>query len=304
MRGAAPLLVLGALLAPLLIGSQAQSSSAPPALTTSSTAMMAVDGTSANAKWPERPLAKFTDPFERPRTPTAQPRGVGVPAISAHEALASQAPVSVANADPVTLTPPGSGLPDAQVQEGVPDTTRQAPRVTQTPPGSGLPDADSQQSVTDAALQAIQGAQTEYTWADGDRTLTVTLQTDLVIVPADRAVTDALGTTPDGVVTRFASSSGRSTGQPVFRSSSGALMTLPGGVVLLLDQDWSRKRVDQFLEDNGISRSRVSELGWIDNGYFIETAPGFPSLTLANTLAGQDGVEISSPNWWQEFELK
>ena len=124
------------------------------------------------------------------------------------------------------------------------------------------------------------------------------------VAPADGAVADALGTTPDGIVTRSASSSGRSTGQPVFRSSSGALMTLPGGVVLLLDQDWSRKRVDQFLEDNGISWSRVSELGWIDNGYFIETASGFPSLTLANTLAGQDGVEISSPNWWQEFELK
>ena len=27
---------------------------------------------------------------------------------------------------------------------------------------------------------------------------------------------------------------------------------------------------------------------------------GFPSLNVANTLAAQDGVLISSPNWWRE----
>ena len=81
-------------------------------------------------------------------------------------------------------------------------------------------------------------------------------------------------------------------------------MTLPGGVLLLLDQDWGEARVKRFFADNAISTSDVSALGWIDNGYFIETAPGFPSLTLANALAGQEGVEISSPNWWQQVELK
>ena len=81
-------------------------------------------------------------------------------------------------------------------------------------------------------------------------------------------------------------------------------MTLPGGVLLLLDQDWRETRVNQFFADNSIALADVSELEWIDNGYFIETAPGFPSLTLANALAGQEGVELSSPNWWQEVELK
>ena len=280
LRGAAALLVLAAALAPLLIGSPAQTGSTPAALAPSTTAVMAVGGKSAQAAWPgltdpDRPPPEFTDPFERPRTATAQP--LGVPAIAAHEALAGPASAPVARAD----------------------------EVTQVSPVTSPRDADPQQTVTGAAQQAIRGAQTEYTWEDGDRTLTVTLQTDLVIKErAGEALTDVLATTPSGSVTRSANSGGRGTGLPVFNSPSGALMTLPGGVLLLLDQDWPEARVKRFFADNAISRSDVSELGWIDNGYFIATAPGFPSLTLANALAGQEGVEISSPNWWQEVELK
>ena len=77
LRGGAALLVLAAALTPLLIGSRAQSDSAPPALATSNTAMMAADGKSAEAAWPgltdpDRPPPEFTDPLERPRAP--QPR--------------------------------------------------------------------------------------------------------------------------------------------------------------------------------------------------------------------------------------
>ena len=49
---------------------------------------------------------------------------------------------------------------------------------------------------------------------------------------------------------------------------------------------------------------RVSELDYVANGFFIETGPGFPSLDLANALAVQDGVEISSPNWGREATPK
>ena len=177
-------------------------------------------------------------------------------------------------------------------------------------PATSPSGVDRQQSVARAAQQTIPGTQTEYTWEDGDRTLTVTLQTDLAIeerTPGEAlrdALKDALAATPRGNVVRSADSRGRSTGLPVFTSPSGDLMTLPGGVLLLLDQDWSETEVKRFFADNAISRSDVSALGWIDNGYFIETAPGFPSLTLANALAGQEGVEISSPNWWQQVELK
>ena len=138
----------------------------------------------------------------------------------------------------------------------------------------------------------------EYTWQDGDRTLSVLLQDDLMV-------------TPDGEIALRNDTAIRTTrsdtdyketraGLPVFRSLSGTLMTLPGGVLLALDETWTEAETDAFLADNGIDADRVSELDYLNNGFFVETEPGWQSLTLANMLAEQDGVQISSPNWWQE----
>ena len=41
----------------------------------------------------------------------------------------------------------------------------------------------------------------------------------------------------------------------------------------------------------------MSSLDYLTNGFFVETDPGFASLDLAKALAGQVGVELSSPNW-------
>ena len=133
-----------------------------------------------------------------------------------------------------------------------------------------------------------------YSWEDGDRTLTVYLQDDLVESP------DA----DSGNVVRGASDSSDDDTLPVFRSESGELMTLPGGVLLVLDPEWSSAQVHSFFSDNGIKLTDVSELDYAENGFFVETEPGFPSLELANTLAAQDGVEVSSPNWRRESVAK
>ena len=91
----------------------------------------------------------------------------------------------------------------------------------------------------------------------------------------------------------------------MFRSeSSGTLMTLPGGVLLVLDAAWSKAETNSFFARNRIKLNRVSALDIAANSFFVETAPGFPSLDLANTLAAQDGVRISSPNWWREHTTK
>lgn len=81
-------------------------------------------------------------------------------------------------------------------------------------------------------------------------------------------------------------------------------MTLPGGVLLLLDSGLDQAKVESFFSQNEIPLDRVSELGFLENGFFVETGPGLPSLELANALAAQDGVLISSPNWWIEVEAK
>ena len=138
-----------------------------------------------------------------------------------------------------------------------------------------------------------------YTYADGDRTVRVRLQSDLE-VSGDSSVARGSG---EHIVTK--DSSRRSTGQPVFRSeSSGTLMTLPGGVLLVLDAEWSTAETNAFFARNRIKLSRVSDLDVTANSFFVETEPGFTSLNLANTLAERDGVLISSPNWWREHTTK
>ena len=129
LRGAAALLVLAAALAPLLIGGRAQSDLAPPALTTSTTAMMASDGKSAEAAWPALtdpgwPPPDFTDPLARPRTPAAQgarnpggARNPQAPATAAHQAPATPAPASVAKAGAASPATSPSGV-DRQQRVG------------------------------------------------------------------------------------------------------------------------------------------------------------------------------------------
>ena len=150
------------------------------------------------------------------------------------------------------------------------------------------------------------GEGTVYTWEDGDRTLRVLLQIDLVVQET------ASNTPEDVVVARGAVDSivkkeakhGQDS-RPVFRSESGGgLMMLPGGVLLALDPKWDRARVESFFSRNNISSDRTSELGFLENGFLVKTEPGFPSLELGNALAAQDGVVISSPNWWRELEAK
>ena len=145
-----------------------------------------------------------------------------------------------------------------------------------------------------------------YTWEDGDRTLTVLLQEDLTVQKTSEVTASDVVLVKgavDSIVERQASH-GTDVG-PVFKSESGGgLMTLPGGVLLALDPDWDQTEVDSFFQDNGISPDQVSELGFIENGFLIETDSGFPSLDLANELAGQEGVMISSPNWSREVEAK
>ena len=165
-------------------------------------------------------------------------------------------------------------------------------------------DPDSPQKGGPGATGPVQGD--PYTWQDGDRTMTVQLQADLVVEKgAGGLPRDVVPANEDGTnVVRSADGQSTSDTLPVFRSESGALMTLPGGVLLVLSAEWSEAETNAFFSNNGIKMDRVSELDYVANGFFVETEPGFPSLDLANTLAVQDGVEISSPNWGREATPK
>ena len=167
------------------------------------------------------------------------------------------------------------------------------------------PDGDASNAADKELTRSAQSA--SYSWHDGDRTIQVWFDPNLVVQP------DADGISRDDVV----SSSGEATkgrgessesapvkGDPVFWSNSGELMALPGGAVVVLDPSWDAARADAFFERNGIDSERLSALGFVANGFYIETEPGFASLSLANSLASQPGVELASPDWWVERVTK
>ena len=145
-----------------------------------------------------------------------------------------------------------------------------------------------------------------YTWEDGDRTLKVYLQTDLVVEKGSDGLPRDIVEADDSEASALRSADSRSKDDtlPAFRSESGSLMTLPGGVLLVLSADWSQTETNAFFSNNDIKMDRVSELSYIANGFFIETEPGFPSLDLANDLSALVGVEVSSPNWGREATPK
>ena len=213
-------------------------------------------------------------------------------------------------------TPTGPPEPKQSMEEFTEENTepKAAPKATlyRGPKGSRIPPGPV------AELSSLSTSGTEdssgkgdtsgsvYTWQDGDRTQRVVLQNDLVAQSKSDNTSQDVIVADMGVYSiveaEFKQDSGA---QPVFKSESGGgLMTLPGGVMLSLDPDWDQATVDKFLEGNGIDPSQVSELDFLDNTFFVETDPGFPSLELANSLADEEGVIVSSPNWQQQFEAK
>lgn len=195
------------------------------------------------------------------------------------------------SAERITIAPDESGLGAATRQVFPSD----GPETTKPPPE---PDpTDRVEPPSDPT----------HTWRNGDGTEAVWLEPDLTVREDGAIVSVESGEAgadqgDDGFGRRDGGGGGDNL--PVFRSDSGALMTLPGGVLLSLDPEWSQTETDAFFSANGIARHRVSERDWALNAFFIETDPGFPSLNLANRLAGQDGVVFSTPNWWTELTTR
>ena len=228
------------------------------------------------------------------------------PATTAEPQTGAVAPTSTSAPQRATATPesepsgtPTAPLPDPTAEDGLEflsvDSFETLGRdggitgVSQKPSKSG-----------DSPTGPVQGQ--TFTWEDGDRTLTAYLQTDLVVEKDSRGFPGSVVASDAGGSNVVRSADGQSKGNtlPVFRSEYGELLTLPGGVLLVLSAEWSQAETNSFFASNGIKTDRVSELSYAVNGFFVETEAGFPSLDLANRLATQEGVELSSPNWGRE----
>ena len=143
-----------------------------------------------------------------------------------------------------------------------------------------------------------------FTYWDGDEPVTVYLKAEAPDTVAQQ-LGDAAGDgkLPPELLASATAAAGQGE-ELIFVSESGEEMSLPGGVIVLLDPDWSAAQVSGFFADHSIEWDGVSELGWIGNGYLVDADPGLPSLQLANSLVGQPGVEMSTPDWAVESALK
>ena len=171
------------------------------------------------------------------------------------------------------------GYPSRVEKASQPPTTSSiASRATGTPGDLGRP------ASTETVL---------YTWQDGDRTRTFALAPDWFVETRR---------TGRGLLTEVSPWWPEAIGEPVFRTESGDLAYLPGGMLLLLDPAWDRSRVERFFLEHGIALARLQNRSFGENAFFVETSPGEAALRLANSLAGQDGVLVSSPNWHRKAQ--
>ena len=242
------------------------------ALDSTTTSVVALDSTTTSAAAPD-PTTTLTAAPDSTTTSVAAPD----PTTTSTTTGQDGGPVSVGEGKATRDEGAETGLGETEGKPGEP-----------APPGRRGEGAD---------LGPVEGR--VYEWLDGDRTRRVWLQTDLVL--------EERGQAPDNqVVLRFGGDQdivnreGRHDGvetQPVFRSESGDVMTLPGGVLLVLDPTWDDQAVKAFFAAHGIPKSRVEDQAFAANAFLVDTPPGLPSLELANRLAGEDGVVVSSPNW-------
>ena len=231
------------------------------------------------------------------------------PRAHSNSAAASREPSEIAgntvSADTPAHTPPNTDQDasepsqpteepvGAESESAAAESQAQAHQQAAQPESQSAPDPEQEAPRTDneAREDGDSSTQTTYTWRDGEHSRTVTYQAELTVVTSREGESE--------IVPRQAASA-QSNGPPVFRSDTGELMTLPGGVLLVLNADSDQSRIDQFFAVNGISRGRVHDQTFTTNAFFIDTEPGLPSLNLAIQLAGQEGVVIASPNWERE----
>lgn len=90
---------------------------------------------------------------------------------------------------------------------------------------------------------------------------------------------------------------------PVFESSQGANLALPGNIIVELETSITEKQAEVFFGSKGLRIFKKHELDG-RNFYELETPAGAASLNIANSLFGQTGVISSTPNWWREVVAK
>lgn len=88
---------------------------------------------------------------------------------------------------------------------------------------------------------------------------------------------------------------------PVFRDAGGSPRALPGGVIVRL-RPADSPRAREHLAAAGLTPVRAIDAE--GRTWLVESAPGLPSLELANRLHEGGAFESAEPNWWRPRALK
>ncbi len=266
--------------------SPAAATATSPATATATTPAAATATTPAAATATSPATATATTPTApTPAAATTPAPATASATTPSPEADASGTPASSAGTER-PAAPSGARAPSGGARQAPADPAGNATTVSKPAPT----DAD---------------AGVPYTWRDGDRTRRARLQPHLVLQRSSANAKDDVVLHDDGresIVERRARHA--EGGPPVFRNEGGSLVTLPGGVLLVLDPGWDETRINRFFSVNAIKPDRVTAQAFADNAFLVATEPGWASLELANALAEQDGVLIASPNWRSQITLR
>ncbi len=92
---------------------------------------------------------------------------------------------------------------------------------------------------------------------------------------------------------------------PVFREArgqTGAILSLPGNVIVFFKSDWTDGKVTAWLAANKLEIVNKLNLG--KTAYVLKSGPGLASLNLANKLQESGEVESAAPNWWRPLHKR
>ena len=164
-------------------------------------------------------------------------------------------------------------------------------------PKGVLPDEFSGEG-SDAGIDTVGGEAGEvYVWYDGEeerRVRIVPNQTDDPVGDLPRDTNDTAGSAATG------HTSGRAA--PVFiDESTDETLTWDGGIVILLDPEWTDTDTTSFFAAQGFTPDQIEPLP-LRNAFVIAVNASPNGIQTAAQLAQLDGVLSASPDWSVEFE--
>lgn len=216
------------------------------------------------------------------------------------------------------------------------DSTSSATSARGASQGLSLSTIDLQAETKPMSLEVKkrrnQGRQleTEVTWMDGDKERRVWLDEQVLVEFSPESAADAWLSARARVLETSGAGQGRtrhwvlnddlrassllaemeargaaanfSPGYRASASEHGALMALPGGVLVYMDPQLERPAAEQWLGARGLTIQQKMSYG--TGVYLVQSSSGADCLELASSLLESEEVVKTIPNWWRAMRAQ